>query len=428
MISKIKIDYLVIWCTVLTTSLYVVANNLPILLGSFRYLWAPLSIVVILLYRPRAFFIKPMRTLLIYGIVVVLLLPYTLWNMMDEWNSSAILDEFYSLFIFVAIFNYYRIKRDYRNFALLGKSSFIFIIITVLMSHIALFFDPYVIRNSASALSLNAYQENIFKRTGAGGYGYMQALVCLLPILIYYIKSNQQVVLPRRLLIILLIAIFILIVRAQVMANILVAFLISSISFVSLDKAKKSIIGIFFFCIVLISIPTSFYADISTKLSSYFDNTSVIYERLNDFAMFIETPSIDTHPVTGTSEMVYRMERYPMLTRTFIEAPFFGAASLESSSYDLAGAHLYWMNRLTIWGICGFSIFAFMLYQVYKSIRSLFDDSFGFYYTLSALAFIILGLMKTIAGREPFLMLIVVIPALYFASQIQNNSKVNNTY
>jgi len=423
MLPKIKIDYLVIWCTVLTTSLYVVANNLPILLGSFRYLWAPLSVVVILFYRPRAFFIKPMLSLLIYGIIVVLLLQYTLWSNMDEWNSKSILEEFYFIFIFVAILNYYITRRDYRNFAFLGKLSFIFIIITVLMSHIALFFDPYVIRNSVSSTYFTAYQEEIFKITGAGGYGYMQALVCLLPILIYFIKSNQQVVLSRSLLIILLFVIWILLLRVQVLANVMVAFLISVLSFFGLSQAKKSILYILSFFILLMFIPASFYADIIIRLSSYFDNTSVIYQKLNDFAVFIEAPSID-----DGSEIGGRLERYPMLIQAFAEAPLFGIASVESSYYSITGVHLHWMNRLTIWGISGFSIFAFMLYQIYKKTRSLFDEGFGFYYSLSVLAFIILGLMKTIAGREPFLMLIVVIPALYFASQIQKNSKVNHTY
>jgi hypothetical protein len=81
------------------------------------------------------------------------------------------------------------------------------------------------------------------------------------------------------------------------------------------------------------------------------------------------------------------------------------------------------MNRLTIWGALGFSFFVFVLYQIYKRIRSLFDASFGFYYFLSVAAFVFLGLIKNIGGREPFLILIVVIPGLYFLPIIEKNKK-----
>ena len=103
------------------------------------------------------------------------------------------------------------------------------------------------------------------------------------------------------------------------------------------------------------------------------------------------------------------------------ENPFFGNASDDTSIEIDAGAHLYWMNRLALWGIPGFIVFLFMLSFLYKNISSMFDEGFRFYYLLSMTAFILIGLTKATGGVEIWLMLIVVIPGLYFLPLLEKN-------
>jgi hypothetical protein len=154
-------------------------------------------------------------------------------------------------------------------------------------------------------------------------------------------------------------------------------------------------------------------------MSSYFDADSNIYYKLNDFAKFIQRPEFEASTGAGR-----RAARYPLLFDAFINKPLLGDASYNSPFYIVEGGHLYWMNRLTQWGVLGFLFFVFVLYQIYKRIRSLFDDNFAFYYFLSVSAFILLGLIKNISGREPFLVLIVVIPGLYFLPLLDKKKKI----
>jgi hypothetical protein len=171
--------------------------------------------------------------------------------------------------------------------------------------------------------------------------------------------------------------------------------------------------------IIILAIPPSTYADIFVSISSYFNRDSNIYYKLNDFAVFIQHPEFEGSTAAGS-----RAARYPLLFEAFIADPVLGNSSYGSPFDVAAGGHLYWMNKLTMWGIPGFIFFLFVLFQLYKKIRSLFDDSFGFYYFLSISAFIFLGLIKNISGREPFLILIIVIPGLYFSSFYKKEKKL----
>jgi hypothetical protein len=78
------------------------------------------------------------------------------------------------------------------------------------------------------------------------------------------------------------------------------------------------------------------------------------------------------------------------------------------------GGHLYWMSRLALWGIIGFLGYLTLLKNIFKPIVSLFDPVFRYYYMLSLFSVIVLGLLKNIAGREPYAFLLIVIPGFYF--------------
>lgn len=415
---KVKPVSLTIWLAILSTSLYVVANNLPPGLGSFRFFWGPLTLIIILLTKPRVYTKKPMIYLILFGFISLILLQYTLWKYMNDWNRSQILNEYYPLVVFTAILYYFVTRNDYKGLAKVGKISFYFIIVTIIMTHIALVFDPYIVRQSANPEKFSSFQSKIFNLTGATGYGYAQALVFLIPILVYHIKFSKKMIFSKKTLIVILLLILFLQVRAQVFANLLVALFITIVSFIGAKKAKRSyvIIGLFFIFVLLI--PASFYADVLVSVSSHFDADSNIYYKLIDFAKFIKNPELSSSTGAGL-----RASRYSLLFRAFISKPILGDASYNSPFYIMAGGHLYWMNRLTQWGILGFLFFVLIFSQIYKSVLSLFDKSFGFYYFLSVSAFVLFGLMKNITGREPFLILILVIPGMYFLPLLDHKKK-----
>ncbi len=406
---KTNIVNSILLIAILTTSLYAFTNILPVGLRSFRYLWGPLALFSIFLSRPKVFSKLPIVYLLLYGFISLIILQFTLWTYMTDWNQKLLKDEFYAIIVFLSIFLYYQEKKDFLGLATLGKISFYFIVITILMTNLALTLDPLVVRQSADSEHFSLYQQKIFNWTGAANYGYMQAIVCLIPIIIYHIKFRKNFIFSRKYVIAFLILLYITIIRAQIFANIIIAIAITFISLFAVRKSITSFIIIILIVLIVLLIPTSVYSNLTLTLSTLFTKYSNVSFKLNDFAQFIQNPEIGTATAAGG-----RIERYPLLFKALLSKPFLGNSSYNSPFDIQPGGHLYWMNKLSQWGIFGFIFYLHVLYTIYSSIRKRLNDSYGFYYFLSALTFIIFGLMKNIAGREPFFILIIVIPSLYY--------------
>lgn len=417
--TKLQIPDIIFIIALASTLLYVVFFNLPEGIRSFRYFWAPMVLGTMFLTHPKLFIKNPMPYLLLYGIFFVFILPYTLWNIRVDFVQGGVLDEFYSLVVFTAIWCYYRVKGDFKPLAQVSKWAFVFIVITMLLTNVALTIDPLIVRNSAAGFFGNPDQIRLNKLTGSAQYGYAQAFVLLIPILVYHIKSRKRMVFPRTVLIAILILLLITSVRAQVFANLLVTTIITFLAFIGYGKRHLVFRYMVIFLIVFVIIPISFYANILKTLSTHFEPSTELYYKLNDFATFIETPELDTKSIAGS-----RAERYPLLFEALLANPLAGHISSKSSLNIDEGGHLYWMYKLVLYGIPFFFFFVFVLYKIYKSISSVFDDpEIRFYYFLSVLAFILFGLLKNMAGREPWLFIIVVIPGLYFLPLHQQQEK-----
>jgi hypothetical protein len=407
--GTIKIPDVSIFLAVASTTLYLVFRNLPLNLGSFAVVWAPLSFFAILLTYPRTFIKGPMKMLVLYGITVIGILQYTLWKHMSDWNLNHILLEYFNLTIICSIFFFYWNRRDIRFLSRIGYWAFIFVIISLIMTNIALYMDPSLVRDSANSADFTPLQAKIYQITGAMGYSYIQAVICLIPILIYHIKLKRNMVFSPTVLIGIFALIIITVIQSQVFANILVMVVITLLSLIGAKKRRIWVIVVSIIGAFIISTPNSFFVEKIYLMSTFLDSDSVLKEKLSDFAVFIEDPEIDASTGVGS-----RASRYPMLSEALMKNPLFGDASYESSINISGGSHLYWMNRLALWGIPGFIFFLFVLFSVFKTISSIFEQEFRFYYYISLSVLLFLGLTKAIGGRELWLLLIVVIPGLYF--------------
>lgn len=392
-----------------STSLYIVFRNIPFIGVDTFIAWAAIALVIIISKSHSFFWRSEIMNLLFFGALMLGALQYTLWKPMNDWNRIHILLEFYYLVVFTAIFLYYRSRSDFVKLAWLSKWAFIFVIISLVGTNVALYLDPMLVRQAASTGDFTSFQGRLYKVTGAMGYSYIQAIVCLIPILVYHIKNKKKMVFGPKALIGILLIIIITEIRAQVFANILVTAVITLLSLIGFKKRRKSFIVISLLGILVLAIPNNFYEDFFYTLSTYFDPDSVIYSKLKDFSVFIGSPELDTS--TGAGK---RANRYQLLFEALLDTPIVGIASYKNMLDDYGVAHLYWMNRLALWGIPGFLFFVYVLYKIFRSISSLFDIDFRFYYLLSVTALVLLGLTKVIVSREPWLLLIVIIPGLYF--------------
>lgn len=421
---KFNLVDLVILTTIASTTLYIIFRNLPRLAGSFSLLWAPASLLLIMILRPRTYLKQPVSPLLIYGLLFVGILQYTLWKYMMDFNRIRILYEWFYLIVFVSIWSYYLRMRNYYTLALIGKWGFVFILITLITTNLGLFIDPSIVRDSANSAKFTTPQLRLFNYLGTMDYSYIQAIICLIPVLAFYIRSKRIFFMSRKVLIVILILIVVTELRSQVFANIFVTIVVTTLSFISSRNLRLTIITVLLAGMVFVTIPNSFYVNIISSISDNFDPGSVTSKKLKGIALFIEDPEIDT-----TTDIGRRAARYPLLINALSSNPFFGHSSYASNLNIGAGAHLYWMNRLAIWGIPGFLFFIFVLYKVFRIISLSFDRGFRFYYFLSLMSVFLLGLTKAVGGREPWLILIIIIPGMYYIpllSPKKGRSDINN--
>ncbi len=397
---------------------------MPSPFGSFRFLYGPLWLIVVTFLKPEIYKQKSVQVLLLYGLISILLLENILWLHMNDWYQHMILEEFYALIVVVMLMSYFIVSRDFKGWAILSKWALIFIVITGVMTIIATSIMPTIARQSAAGFEGLSGMYALYDKTGCGGYGFGQSLCLLFPILIYNIKFKNQTVFSRRALIILVVFLFFVVIRIQAFANIITASVAIAVSLLGVKRIKTSIAIVVLVIIFAFAIPAQFYADILISVSKYFAPDSVNYSKLNDMAFFIGNPVLDF----SASGIGGRADRYPMLFEAFLKSPLFGDSFYNSPYYYLvlAGGHLHWMSRLTVWGIFGFAFYLFMLKTIFKRLFSLFDKQFGYYYALCIVAFIILGLLKTVTGRENVIMLFVIIPGLYYLPLISKMPKKKN--
>lgn len=411
----------------ISSLLLIIANNVPIL-ASFRWFWAPIFLLFSLLYIKKINS-KYLLYVLFYGLLYCLILQYTLWRYANDWYKKYIREDYYSLAVFYIMFLWLYKNKFINEWIKLAALALLFFFITGIMTIIATKIEPEVVRASYSSGYLKIPKYDKLYKLGFGSYGYMTALISLIPILIFFIKTKQKTFLSNLYLYIFIFLIIFLLIRSQIFANIIIGISIFIFSFLSQKRFIFNLLIYLIIILTLLNIPKNFWINSLLQIRSNFKPKTTLYYKFTDIVNFLEKPDLE-EPKTSVGG---RAERYPMLFKAFKSSPFFGDASYDSEfDYELGvGYHLYWMSRLTLWGIYGFLFYIFFLVNIFKPILSLFDNTFKYYYKLSLFSIIALGLMKNLAGREPYIMLFVVIPGLYFnhITKIhKNNIKAFNTY
>lgn len=410
--TKKKALYYIAFVLLLTALLMIVSNNVPIL-ASFRWLWAPGFLLFTFIFHTKVFTTKSVIAALAYGILYAGILQYTLWNYANDWYKTRIFEDFYAMIVFVLLFAVLHYNRYWGIWRKLAKFGILFMVITGFMTIVVTTIDPLAVRLSYS----NSEEIAHLLKFGFGSYGYMTAIVALFPILVFFIKQPTKIWLSKKVLILLIVFLVYVLFKAQIFANILVALGVIAFSALGARRLSKSIGYIIVGVIVLSLIPPSFYAESLRSIGNNFESGSELHFKFFDIANYIENPVLDEEETsTGSGS---RASRYPALLKTFLAAPLLGDASYNSPYTEEigSGGHLYWMSRLALWGIFGFIGYLFILRQIFKPVLRIFDNEFRFYYYLSLGSTIVLGLLKNIAGREPYIMLLIIIPGLYLVKR-----------
>jgi hypothetical protein len=416
-LQKQKYFYFIAFMLIASTFLPLVFNNLPPIIGS-HHLWTIIWTISLIIFSPKILLNKAIAYLLVYGFFLFLATE-TIWSSIDDWNSTRLFFEFYEIVIGVTVITWFLQSKDYFRLAKITKWSLIFIFITAIMSIISSGIDPMYARNinvlSTKYLSINHY--------GGGTYSTAGAFMCLFPVLLYYFKNNKLSPLPKIQIIVFSLIVFYALLSMQIVGNIIIAVGFFIIALFGMKKIRQSIVVIVLFFSIALIIPKEVYVNRLMEISGDFEKYSELNYKLRDMANFIKTgvDINDNNTSTGA-----RVERYPMLLKTFVKSPLLGCylfSTKTAHGYDGAGAHLYWMNKLTVTGIIGFVFFLFIPYNFITNSLKYFNSTYKFYYILASISILSYGLMKVIGGRDTWYAFFIILPGFYYLPLLKKSNK-----
>ena len=424
-ISKRQYFYFVSLMLMITTYLPVLYNNLPPIMRS-HHIWTGLWIVSIILFYPKIFNDKLIRFVLFYGFIFVFILQLTLWEKVDEWNKNLIINEFYQIFIGLTLITYFRQEKDYYRLSKLVKWVLIFVFITSILTIITTYIVPNYIRDLTGLQGLR-FQNQItstleYKSYGAGNYSFIASILCLLPIMTYYLKNKDIKQLTKRLFLFYIIVIFYTLISAQLFANLLLAAFVILFSILGSQNRKKAFFLSFVVLFLFLLIPIDFYSNFLLEISNFFPVQSDTYAKLKDLSNYL---ILGKYNIYGTSGIAARLDRYPLLFDSFVLSPIYGHFAGGLTNDIAPGAHLYWMNKLTVYGIFGFIPFTYIIYRFLKTSNQYIDKRFIYFYYLALGSIIVLGFMKILTGREMWYMFFFIVGGLDHFPNILLNKKIN---
>ena len=224
-----------------STFFYLLFINLPPIIGS-HHLWTIIWFLSIIFLYPKIFKNKLFILLLIYGFSIVLILLNTLWANIDPWNKKQIINEFYVFSVAISVLTYFRLEQDYEGFALIIKWTLLFIFVSAIMSIITAYINPLYARDLTGISAVNE-SERVkilgYTKYGGGNYSFASALVCLFPMLIYLYKNNDKSIFKKYQILLIGIIFFYTLIKMQIVANILVAFIIIILSLLGRKNLKN---------------------------------------------------------------------------------------------------------------------------------------------------------------------------------------------
>ena len=426
-LTKQKYFYFITFMLMASTFLPLLFNNLPPVIRS-HHLWTFIWCISLLLFYPQIFSNKVMVYVLAYGLFIFIAAK-TIWSSMDDWNFNQLFNEFYEITLGISVITYFHQSKDFISLAKITRWSIVFICITAIMTIISSTIDPMYARNitGLAEVTVESEREAIlsFKRYGGGTYSTAAAFMCLFPIVIYYYKNIKISLISKRQIIIISIIIFFALLAMQIFGNILIAIVFGVIALLSMKKIKQSILIICLFFSILVIIPKEVYINSLLSISNFFEKDSELNYKFKDLALFIETGA---DIKDNTTSVAGRVKRYPLLMETFIKSPLLGCyffSDKDGNGYSQEGAHLHWMNKLTITGIVGLILFLIIPFSFIKNNLQHYDSAYIFYYILASLSIISYGLMKTIVGRETWYAFFIILPGMYYLPLIKKKNKLH---
>lgn len=403
--------FVLILILMIITYLPLLSKQLPPIIGS-PYLWSVIWGGSVIIFYPRILTHRVMIIFFLYALFIIFG-NLALWPNLTQWNKSGIMKDIMYIGIGLSIYLYFIFTGEYKDFAKIAGMTLIFLFITAIMTVIVTSIDPMYSRmaiDRESESEILAHQT--LQRLGAGGYGSSIVIMALFPMLVYYFM-NKHIRYNRTLIVFYILFMLFTLIRIQIFANVIIAMIAIAISFAGASRIKTSIATLTLFIIIALVIPRSFYAKTFISIANTFEKQEDINYKFRDLANFVQSgAALEEESTTAYA----RAMRYPSLYESFIQSPLLGCFYMSDSSgrgYNIAGGHLYWMNKLTVTGIFGFLFFAAIPFLFLRKSITIVPRNMKFYFLIALMSYLSYGFLKNLGGHSWYVFF-VIIPGMVY--------------
>lgn len=383
--------------------LLILFENLPFPFSTF-YLYFLLFIGFLVIFKPIVFTEKTNKHVLFFAIFYFLFYLLGIYKPSDAYNLNWLfISELMPILIATLFFAYFIITNDYKNLIIIIRFLLVFIFITAITSIIGLTFFPDAARGLAGPLAQNQEFEliRLYQRIGIAGYDFYYGLAFSMPVFIFLVKKHWDEKIKRYILLLFILTILYAIIKSQLTTSFLFSLLAIAFSVFGGKSIKKSFLYLIITLIIIIFIPTQFYADTIRSISTIVPGET-LQGRLKDLSITIE--NLDQDIKQQETHVSKRAERIPYLLNNFKQSPIIGGGK--------STGHNFWLDRLSLFGIIGFIPWIILLNSIIKQRIRKIRKEYVYYFLLSITLLIAIGFLKNSGGKILYLLVFFMVPSI----------------
>lgn len=267
--------------------------------------------------------------------------------------------------------------------------------------------DTYFIRRSVTDMD----QINAYRFLGLADYSLTHAIVFMVPVFVFMMKSSVRIV-GKVIGLLLLSASYILVYLGGATTPMLLFFLSVVTSFILNSKRSNAYNMAVLIISVLFIIPILNQTNLLSFLSSIesvLPSDSPYIKRIVDLEESLIYESAE-------GDVGARLVLYANSWDTFFSHPLFGTLNGE-----LIGGHAYFADMLAALGLFGSVFLFYYLYEVIKYTYRVVPVRLKVFYLSGILLFFIMGFVKNLSGNDYFIIPFIYLPLL---CMVLDNNKI----
>ena len=376
--------------------------------------WASVVVATLFISDRKIFLSKPMIVVYLYFGIYFLMESIGHYDLQGNriGRFSWISTQHYPLAVAILLRERFMQPHMRGQLKVMMKVAFFAFLLASVTSILVIYRHPSAVRGTE--ISFFREDQGTFRMLGMGGYGFFSSLPFIVPIIIYRIKhtvtsSSSQTLFSTVQLLVVSLASY----MAVLIAPMLLLFTALAFSWLGRKRATANLTLISILILIFLLIPKVFVGQFFMSISDNVSNTE-IKRKLSDIGTtFIEGMEFVDSESQAETTVEQRASRVSINLKAFFRSPFIGAGVQ-------GDAHLYWLNLLAQFGLLGALPMFWLTYQHIKRVYFLLSEECRFYFLLSMLTFISLGLVKTITSFLTFITVFFVVPGMFYLESYGN--------